>query len=96
LARIPDARAEQFWDPDHLIAEELHQAVASSGNLPKEKCCVSHGHFWDMAAIFPADTRAVGALPAPIFFDGEVVGQESAIRAKLKELLSPQIPSAKP
>lgn len=88
LARIRDSRAEQFWDPDHLIAEDLRQAVASNARLSRQKCCVSHGHFWDMAAIFPAEAQAIGALPAPIFFDGEVVGQESAIRAKLKELLS--------
>ncbi len=92
LARIPDSRAAQFWDPDHLIAEELRRAANSNERLPKPSCCVNHGHFWDMAAIFPPEARANDTLPAPVFLDGEVVGQESAIRSKLKEILSSQSP----
>jgi hypothetical protein len=88
LARIPDSRAAQFWDPDHLIAEELHRAVESNAHLPNPSCCVNHGHFWDMVAIFPPEARANGTLPPPIFFEGTVVGQESTIRSGLKELLS--------
>jgi hypothetical protein len=92
LARIPDSRAAQFWDPDHLIAEELRHAANSNERLPKPSCCVNRGHFWDMAAIFPPEARANGTLPAPVFLDGEVVRQESAIRSKLKEILSSQSP----
>jgi hypothetical protein len=92
LARIPDSRAAQFWDPDHLIAEELRRTVESNAVVPKPSCCVNHGHFWDMAAIFPPDARANGTIPPPVFFDGEVVGQEPAIRAKLIEIFSSQIP----
>jgi hypothetical protein len=88
LARIPDSRVAQFWDPDHLIAEELRRAAESNVRLPKPSCCVDHGHYWDVAAIFPPDARANGTLPAPVFFDGEVVGQETAIRTKLKEILA--------
>ena len=96
LARIPDTRASQFWDPDHLIAEELRSAIQSSAQLPKPSCCVNQGHFWDMAAVFPPDARADGSLPAPVFFDGEVVGQQSAIRAKFKEIISSQTPRGQP
>jgi hypothetical protein len=96
LARIPDTRAAQFWDPDHLIAEELRRAIESSARLAKPSCCVNHGHFWDMAAIFAPDARGDGSLPAPVFFDGEVVGQESRIRARFKELISSQTPRGQP
>jgi hypothetical protein len=75
-----------------LIAEELRHAVEASARLPKPTCCVNHGYFWDMAAIFTPEVRANGTLPAPVFFDGEVVDQESAIRSKLKEILSSQNP----
>jgi hypothetical protein len=92
LARIPDSRAAQFWDQDHLIAEELRRAAESNARLPKPSCCVDHGHFWDMAAIFPPEVRANGTLPPPVYFDGEVVGQGSAIRSKLKEILTSQSP----
>jgi hypothetical protein len=76
----------------HLIAEELRRAFESNARLPKPSCCVDHGHFWDMAAIFPPGARANGTLPPPIFFEGTVVGQESAIRSRLKELLFAQSP----
>ena len=92
LARIPDSRASQFWDPDHLIAEDLRRALESIASLPKPSCCVDHGHFWDTAAIFPPEASANGTLPPPIFFEGTVVGQESAVRSKLKEILSSQRP----
>jgi hypothetical protein len=92
LARIPDSRAAQFWDPEHLIAEQLHRAVESNPHLAKPSCCVNRGHFWDMAAIFPPLARANGTLPSPVFLDGDVVRQESAIRSKLKEILSPESP----
>lgn len=92
LGRIPDTRVAQFWDPDHLISEELRRAVETNAQLRKPACCTDHGHFWDMAALFLPEVRANGTLPSPIFFDGEVVGQESAIRSKLKETLSSQIP----
>jgi hypothetical protein len=96
LARIPDSRAAQYWDPEHLIAEELRRAVESNPHMARPSCCVSHGHFWDMAAIFPPEARAHGILPAPVFLDGELVGQESAIHSKLKELLSAQSPGGQP
>ena len=92
LARIPDSRAAQYWDPEHLIAEELRRAAESNARVLKPSCCVDHGHFWDMAAIFPPEARANGTLPAPGFLDGTVVGQEAAIRSKLKEMLSAQSP----
>lgn len=96
LARIPDSRVTQLWDPHHLIADELRRAVESNGQLSKPSCCVNHDHFWDMAAIFPPGARANGTLPSPVFFDGEVVGQESAFRTTLKEILSSQVPRGQP
>lgn len=86
----------QFWDPDHLIADELRRVVEISSKLSKPSCCVNHDHFWDMAAIFPPGARANGTLPSPVFLEGEVVGQESAIRTTLKEILSSQVPRGQP
>jgi hypothetical protein len=43
-----------------------------------------------MAAIFLQGARANDVLPAPDFFDGTVVDRETAIREKLREMLSPQ------
>ena len=86
LARISDARAAQFWDPGHIVAQELKRAMKPETSLPKPKCCTANGFYWDMAAIFPTGARSNGALPQPVFFDGAVVSQASAIKQKLKEL----------
>ena len=85
LARIPDPRAAQFWDPDHLVSEELKRVIQSSGRLLQSKCCIESGFYWDMAAIFPRDAPASAALPQPAFFDGAVIGQAAAIERELKE-----------
>lgn len=90
LRRVSDSRAVQFWDPEHLIAEELRGITERDTRLPKPHCCVSHGHFWDMAAIYPPEARAKGVLPAPDFFDGTVVARETAIGQEVKALLSLQ------
>lgn len=92
LARIPDWRAAQFWDPGHLVSREMQHAIHQGTTLPRPKCCIENGYYWDMAAIFPPDARANDALPQPSFFDGAVVGQASAIQKKLKELLPVQQP----
>jgi hypothetical protein len=88
LARISDSRAAQFWDPNHLVSQELKRAIQTGSPLPKSKCCVAFGFYWDMAAIFPADAHARAALPEPVFFDGEVVPRAAAIESELKELIS--------
>jgi hypothetical protein len=90
LKRITDSRAAQFWDPEHLIAEELRGAAERNARLPRPSCCINHGHFWDMVAVFPQGARANDVLPAPDFFDGTVVDRETAIREKVREMLSPQ------
>jgi hypothetical protein len=92
LARISDARAVQFWDPGHLVSQELQRATQSGTTLPNSKCCIANGFYWDMAAIFPPDAHAGAALPQPAFFDGAVVGQAAAIESKVKELGSAHRP----
>lgn len=59
LARIPDRRARQFWDPNHLVAEQLVR-IQKRGQLEPD-CCVRGGFHWDEAC--PVRTALALARP---------------------------------
>ncbi|MCI0356776.1 MAG: hypothetical protein L0099_17335, partial [Acidobacteria bacterium] len=54
LGRIPDARAAQFWDPEHLVARQLRQALLADPQHPKPQCCETPEQvLWDLVAVYP-------------------------------------------
>ena len=77
LARIPDARVEQFWDPDHRVGAVLSRSLAAG--VPG--CCRSQGRLWDDVAVFPPATR-LGAAP-PAWISGPVVDSIAGLRTRL-------------
>lgn len=85
LRRIPDKRAKQFWDPNHLVAAELNRMAKEKPGLLKPSCCVGGGFYWDDAIVY--DPRAKWEDDArPTFMNGPVVkasaGLERALGAK--------------
>lgn len=62
--RIPDSRAVQFWDKNHLVAKELRAHLAESQLDGRRKI------LWDVVALYPKDSQWDSA---PVFFDGPVV-----------------------
>ena len=78
-ARIPDARAAQFWDKDHLVAKELQQQLSSS-----QICCQRNGILWDVAALYPRDTK--WGTSGPEFFGGAVLDVATNVRQRLMAL----------
>jgi hypothetical protein len=72
LARISDKRAKQFWDPKHLVAQQLGQMAKDMPGQPKPDCCVNKGFFWDDAIVYAPDARWK-AHPASVFWNGPVV-----------------------
>ncbi|HKM89312.1 MAG TPA: hypothetical protein VJX29_01760, partial [Candidatus Acidoferrales bacterium] len=70
LARIPDGRARQFWDPQHLIALEIARRAKASGKSPPG-CCLDNGFLWDEALLFAPGASWTSA-PAPAYWDGPV------------------------
>jgi hypothetical protein len=68
LARLKDARARQYWDPRHLLAQRL-----AADAHPKQDCCLRNNILWDMAALYPPGVEWKDALPPAVFFNGPVV-----------------------
>lgn len=77
-SRISDPRAVQFWDENHLVAEELKHQLSSS-----QICCQRNGVIWDVAAIYPKDMQ--WGSSAPLFFGGAVVDVADSVRQKLAQ-----------
>lgn len=70
LARLPDNRIRQFWDPKHLVASQLKElANRKPGQQPD--CCVEKGFHWDEALFFPPGAAWKDA-PLPVFWNGPV------------------------
>jgi hypothetical protein len=86
LARLKDARAQQYWDPQHLLA--LRMAADAHDPQPKESCCVRNQTLWDLAALYPAGAQWKEAMPPAVFFDGPVVKRESELEAALGTALA--------
>jgi hypothetical protein len=72
LGRITDRRARQFWDPQHLVAQELSRMVSAKPGEPKPECCVNKGFFWDDAILYAPRAQWKDA-PASVFWNGPVV-----------------------
>jgi hypothetical protein len=72
LVRIPDGRASQFWDPQHLVAKDLTRIADAHPEQPKPACCIQNGFFWDEAILFPPHLQWRQA-PTSFFWNGPVV-----------------------
>ena len=77
MARVHDARVQQFWDPDHLVAK----AIAAADNQSEPECCEQGGILWDLAAVYPNGARWEDGLPPAIFLNRPVADVKDAIAA---------------
>ena len=71
LARISDPRARQFWDPNHLVSQELSRIAKRKGAEPELDCCRDKGFFWDDAILYAPHTKW-SDMPASDFWNGPV------------------------
>lgn len=84
LARIPDRRARQFWDPQHLVAAEIARIAEQKTVQPEPDCCVEKGFHWDEAALYGPHVRW-GDGPTPVYWNGPVYRIASALENALNE-----------
>ncbi len=71
LARIRDKRVSQFWDPKHVVAQELNRVVKEKPGQPEPACCFDKGLYWDDAIVYePLAKWREG--PKPAFMNGPV------------------------
>ena len=71
LARIPDSRVRQFWDPKHTVARALSDAAKQKPPQPEPGCCIGQGFYWDDVILYPPHTRWSDE-PASAFWNGPV------------------------
>jgi hypothetical protein len=83
LGRIPDRRARQFWDPQHLVAKELGRIAAEIPGQPKPDCCIDRGFFWDQAILYAPHSKW-RATPATVFWNGPVVRVAAALEQAIQ------------
>jgi hypothetical protein len=93
LARLPDPRVRQFWDPQHLIAQEIARRTAAAGKTPPD-CCLDNGFLWDEALLYaPGSHWTTAALG--VFWEGPVwkavPGLEAALHPRRGAALPAQV-----
>lgn len=79
LNRIPDLRARQFWDPDHVVAKKL--AADKREPQPEQECCERGGILWDLAAVYPRGATWSDRVPPAVLFNGPVVDVKSELES---------------
>lgn len=72
LERITDTRAAQYWDPNHLTAAKLAEAMLADAQHPQPRCCTSNGILWDLIAVYPRGVTWSSTLPRASYIDGPV------------------------
>ncbi len=71
LARIPDSRVRQFWDPKHIVAGALNEAAKQKPPQPEPDCCIQRGFYWDEAILY-APRAHWRDVPEFAFWNGPV------------------------
>lgn len=85
LGRIADRRAQQFWDPKHLVAQQLARMAQQKQGKAQPDCCVRKGFYWDEAILYPPHAHWSDES-GPVFWNGPVY----RISASLDKALSEQ------
>jgi hypothetical protein len=75
-SRISDPRVVQFWDKDHLVANELRQQLSGS-----QICCQRDGIIWDVAAFYARDVQ--WGSTGPEFFGGAVLDVAPSLQERV-------------
>lgn len=88
LARIPDSRVRQFYDPHHVVAEALNEMAAKKPPEPKPNCCKRKEFYWDDAILYAPQVHWSDA-PASVFWDGPVDRVIPALDSALNKQAAP-------
>ena len=61
----------QFWDPNHVLSQELSRIANAKPGQREPDCCSEKGFFWDDAILYPPHSRWE-ELPVSDFWNGPV------------------------
>jgi hypothetical protein len=84
LGRISDNRVIQFWDKDHVIANQLSARL----HTKEPSCCRHSGTLWDLVALYPREKNWNGS--EPIYVDGPVYKIQAELQTQTFKLLEAQ------
>ena len=73
VARMPDPRATQFWDPQHLLSAEIRRAAGSNPQGVLGEHRLRARVIWDYVALYPPGVRWGDSFPAARFAGAPVV-----------------------
>jgi hypothetical protein len=82
LRRLGDVRVQQYWDPNHLVADQMVRDARAP--QPVQDCCQRAGHLWDLAAVYPRGALWSDRMPTAVVFNGPVVDVTTAIAAEMR------------
>lgn len=82
LARMPDSRVQQYWDPDHVVAARMKKDARPP--QPVQDCCEQNDHLWDLAAVYPPGVTWTDRLPTATIFNGVVLDIVDQLAAAIK------------
>lgn len=73
LGRVSDGRASQFWDPHHLVSEQLRRAMKADPGHPNPNCCSEDDILWDLVIVYARGMEWRASLPRAAYMQGAVV-----------------------
>jgi len=85
LARMPDPRVRQFWDPHHEVSKALSRMVSLRPSLANTGTDTTNGFHWDEAIVYAPHSKWEDS-PAPLFWRGPVYRSISGLAAALRDV----------
>ena len=82
LSRVPDPRVRQFWDPEHLIAQEIARRASAHPIPPPPACCFNNGFHWDETLVYDRGASWASA-PPPLLWSGPVYKSTAGLDAAM-------------
>lgn len=98
LARIPDQRARQYYDQDHLVSKALQHQMLATG-VTGQDYFVKDKYAWDTMAVYNPGALWDDAGAKPAFVGAPVNSATGYLAEILPEFLRanpPIIPSSQP
>jgi hypothetical protein len=92
LALVPGAQVRQFWDPKHLVSQQILTLARGQPNRlsADERQLVEHADVaWDLVALFPKGSQWTEQLPWPSLWGFPVEDSLARVRAALSAGESP-------
>ena len=82
MARIPDPRVLQYWDPDVLLSAEFIRTREAHPEALRFGDYIG-SIVWDVVAVYGPEAEWTDMLPLPSYFGGPVVMSEAEMRAAM-------------